>query len=55
MATFFYQSKYSTQRYLGERQLCPVCGQSKIKGNFKMFSGLIQCLDCIKEAVEENS
>lgn len=55
MATFFYQSQYSTQRWLGERKLCPVCNGSKPKGDFKLFSGIIQCLECITESVEENS
>ena len=49
MATFFYQSNYSTQRWLGERQLCPSCNGSKPKAGFMMFQGLIQCQDCIEE------
>lgn len=53
MATFFYQSKGTTQAYLGSVMVCPECRGQKDKGGFRVLLGKAVCADCYEELTEE--
>ena len=53
MGTFFYQSKGTTQAYLGSVLVCPSCKGQKPKGEFRVILGEAVCAECYAEIEEE--